>query len=166
MGKVEVAHRLADPLCTRGRLRARQSDLQRGGKRIGVGQLFDHRAFRNLLDTTHATQRVLQGGSEYNPIFRVPPPEERAALLEALGDLPVPRVHAEKPVLIEWWRQGETDQLHLVNYADEPQEVTVAFPWAVRAQALSPDAGQALALEGRLLRISLDVYAVLLCSGL
>jgi hypothetical protein len=127
---------------------------------------FDHRAFRNLLDTTHATQRVLQGGSEYNPIFWVPPPEERAALLEALGDLPVPRVHAEKPVLIEWWRQGETDQLHLVNYADAPQEVTVTLPWAVRAQALSPDAGQALALEGRSLRISLDVYAVLLCSGL
>ena len=73
----------------------------------------------------------------------------------------MPRVQAEQPVLIEWWRQGEVDQLHLVNYADGPQEVTVALPWAVRAQALSPDSEEAPVLEGRSLRLRLDVYTVL-----
>jgi hypothetical protein len=126
---------------------------------------FDRRTFRNLLDRTHITHRMLQGGSEYNPLFRLPPPEERAALLEALRDPPVPRVQAEKPVLIEWWRQGETDQLHLVNYADEPQRVVVAFPGRVRARALSPDVQETPVLDGSSLTLSLDVYTVLVCES-
>ena len=122
---------------------------------------FNHRAFREVLDGTHVTQRVLQGGAEYNPLFRVPPAGERAALLEALGGIPVPRVQAEKPVLVEWWRRGEADQLHLVNYADAPQEVVVALPWVVQARAFSPDTEDVLALEGRSLRVYLDVYTIL-----
>ena len=125
---------------------------------------FSNRTFRNLLDRNNITQRVIQGGSEYNPLFRVPPAEERTVLLKALGDLPVPRVQAKKPVLIEWWRQGETDQLHLVNYADAPQEVTVTLPWHAQARALSPDSDEILTLEGRSLRLLLDVYTILLCK--
>jgi len=125
---------------------------------------FDHRAFRRLLDSTNATQRLLQGGAEYNPLFQVPPADERAALLDALGDLRVPRVRAEKPVLIEWWRQGEIDQLHLVNYADEPQGVTVDLPWSVHAQVLSPDTERTPILEGRSFRATLDVYTLFLCQ--
>jgi hypothetical protein len=145
---------------------------------------FDRRAFRALLDRTHVTQRVLQGGSDYNPLFRVPPLEERVMLLEALGNPPMPKVRAAKPVLIEWWRQDEADkrrpadsgrpadkrrpidQLHLVNYADEPRDVAVILPWAVRARALSPDTEEVSTLEGRLLRFRLDVYTVLLCERL
>jgi len=125
---------------------------------------FDHRAFRNLLDRTDVTRRILQGGSEYNPLFRVPLPEERAALLEALDGLSVPQVDAKEPVMIEWWRQGETDQLHLVNYAGAPQEVNVKLPWTVRSQVVSPDTEEVIALEGRSLKILLDVYAILLCE--
>jgi hypothetical protein len=123
---------------------------------------FDRRAFRRLLDGTRATQRLMQGGADYNPLFRVPPANERAALLETLGDLPVPRVRSEKPVAIEWWRQHGVEQLHLVNYADAPQEVIVTLPWTVRARALSPDTDDALTLEGRSLRATLDVYTVFL----
>jgi len=125
---------------------------------------FDRRAVRRLFDLTHASQRLMQGGAEYNPLFRPPPADEQAALLTALGDLAVPRVLATRPVLIEWWRQGETDQLHLVNYADAPQDVTVELPWTVRARVSSPDTGQAQTLKGRALRVSLDVYAILLCQ--
>jgi hypothetical protein len=67
-------------------------------------------------------------------------------------------------VLIEWWRRGEIDQLHLLNYADEPQDVTVDLPWPVRARMLSPDADRPRTLEGRSLHVPLDVYAILLCQ--
>jgi hypothetical protein len=76
----------------------------------------------------------------------------------------VPRVQAEKPVLIEWWRQGETEQLHLVNYADARQEATVTLPWRVQARALTPDTDETLTLEGRSLKLYLDVYTILLCE--
>ena len=125
---------------------------------------FDRRTFRRLLDSTNATQRLLQGGAEYNPLFHLPPPDDRTELLEALGDLPVPRVHAQKPVLIEWWQQGETEQLHLVNYAGAPQDVTLHLPWRVRARLLSPDTGEARTLEGRALRATIDVYTIFLCQ--
>ena len=126
---------------------------------------FDRRTFRRLLDRTNATQRILQGGTEYNPLFQVPSTGERTALLKALGDLPLPQVHAERPVAIEWWRQAETDQLHLVNYADAPQDVTVHLPWLVSAQVLSPDTDKVQSLEGRSLKITLDVYTILLFKG-
>jgi len=125
---------------------------------------FDQHAVRRLFDLTHASQRLMQGGAEYNPLFRPPPADEQAALLAALGDLSVPRVLATKPVLIEWWQQGEIDQLHLVNYADAPQDVTVELPWPVRARVSGPDAGQAQTLEGRAMGVSLDVYAIFLCQ--
>jgi hypothetical protein len=125
---------------------------------------FDQRAVRRLFDLTHASQRLMQGGAEYNPLFRPPAADEQAALLAALGDLAVPRVLATEPVLIEWWRQGEIDQLHLVNYADAPQDVTVELPWPVRARVSSPDTGQSQTLEGRALGAPLDVYAIFLCQ--
>ncbi len=122
---------------------------------------FDRPAFRQLLDRTHATQRLLQGGPDYNPLFRVPTPEERAALLEELDGVALPCVQAGEPVLIEWWRQGEMDQLHLVNYAGAPQDVEVSLPWPVEARVLSPDVEETRVLEGRSLRVRVDVYAVL-----
>ena len=143
----------------------RHGALRRAVGRAGMGLFrayFEHRAVRLLLDRTNATQRLLQGGAEYNPLFRLPPQDERVALLDALGGLPLPRVQAEQPVAIEWWRQGKTDQLHLVNYADAPQDVTVRLPWAVHAQALSPDTGSVRSFDGRSLEITLDVYTILL----
>jgi len=126
---------------------------------------FSHRLFRGLLDRTHVTQRVLQGGAAYNPLFRVPPLAERAALRAALGGLVTPRIEAERSVLIEWWRRGDIEQLHLVNYADHPQPVTVHLPWAVSARLLSPDAEETVSLIGRSLKLSLDVYTVLVWEG-
>jgi hypothetical protein len=129
---------------------------------------FERRSFRRLLDGANITQRLLQGGPAYNPLFRVPPADERAALLEALGDPPVPRVQAERPVLIEWWRRDGVDQLHLVNYADAPQEVEIALPWPARGRVLSPDGPdneKTPTLEGRSLRMTLDIYAVLEMGG-
>jgi hypothetical protein len=66
-------------------------------------------------------------------------------------------------VLVEHWRQSRQEQLHLVNYADQPQRVTVTFGRTVSGQALSPDGPQA-AFEGVQLELRLDVYTLLLYS--
>jgi hypothetical protein len=150
---------------------------------------FSSRLFRRLLDRANVTQRVIQGGGEGNPLFAVPPVKEREALLRAVGDLVTPRVAAKEPVLVTWWRRegtggvlrraqdglprdvpeglagGAQELLHLVNYAGEPQDVTVELPWSVRARSLSPDCqGQAM-LEGRSLDLRLGVYTVLACES-
>ncbi len=132
---------------------------------------FSSRLFRRLMDRAKVTQRVIQGSGEGNPLFAVPPVEERAALLAAVGDLALPRAEAEEPVLVTWWRRegGAQELFHLVNYADGPQEVVVGLPWSVRAQVVSPDDGRRAAqevglLEGRSLRVGLDVYALLVCE--
>ena len=76
-----------------------------------------------------------------------------------------PRVRAGIPVLVELWRKGDQWQLHLVNYAPEPQGVTVHFGRQVTGRLLSPDeiagscSGTGFAGEG--FSLTLDLYAVL-----
>ncbi len=129
---------------------------------------FSCRVLRHLLDRTNVTQRVLQGGSTYNPLFRPPATRSQEALLDAIGPVYLPRVQADLPVAIEWWRRdssdGLIDQLHLVNYADSPQKVEVSLPWVADVRLISPDTSEATAFEGRSLRFTLDLYTVLLCE--
>lgn len=157
------------------RARSGPSLLQRhDALRAAVGRVamllfrsyFTSRTVRRLLDGMGITQRVLQGSAEGNPLYAVPPAGERAALLDAIDPPPLPRATAPRPVLIEWWRKDGVDQLHLVNYDDAPQEVSVELPWRVRARALSPDREEVPALEGARFQLPLDVYTVLLCERL
>jgi hypothetical protein len=101
------------------------------------------------------------------PFFRLPPAQAREALLAALGERPYPRVRADAPLLVELWRRGEEWQLHLVNYAAVPQQVTVEFNHPVRGLIVSPDesgegAGRAGGeFQGTSLEVAVDVYTVL-----
>jgi hypothetical protein len=99
------------------------------------------------------------------PFFRLPPLPAREALLAALGERPFPRVMAGAPVLAELWQQGEEWLLHLVNYAAEPQPVTVEFGRLVHGRGLSPDSQEGGAassqFRGTSYEIRLDVYTVL-----
>jgi hypothetical protein len=95
----------------------------------------------------------------HSPSFRLPLPGARATLLEAVGDKSYPRVRSGEPVLVELWRRGVEYQLHLVNYATEPQRVTVEFSGPVRGRLLSPD-GADERHHGSQLDVLLDVYAV------
>jgi len=101
-----------------------------------------------------------------SPYFRLPPEPWQQALLRMLEPLSGPRVEAKNPVLLEVWqnfRKG-TKALHLVNYADVPQEVRVKVGEKARARLLTPD-GEGKELEGQELSFTLDIYAVILLSG-
>ena len=98
------------------------------------------------------------------PFFRLPPLPAREALLAALGEKPYPRVTSGAPVLAELWQRGEEWQLHLVNYAAEPQPVTVEFDRPVHGTALSPDGREdrfTSDFRGASWESRLDVYTVL-----
>jgi hypothetical protein len=94
------------------------------------------------------------------PLFRLPPAPTRQALVAELGKRPHPRVTAEAPVLVELWRQGDKLQLHLVNYASEPQPVKVDLGQSISGRAVSPD-NPTVEFTHRTLDVLLDVYTVI-----
>ncbi len=116
---------------------------------------FEQRWARRLGDKLGLVHFFLQ-----TPYFRLPSKVARRTLLNALGERPYPRVTADAPMLVELWQQGEQWQLHLVNYANSEQRVTVEFSGAVYGQIISPDS-QAKKFSGARIEIPLDVYDVL-----
>ena len=95
------------------------------------------------------------------PLFTLPGQSERKALLAALPGGITPRVEADKPVLIEVWQKDGEQQVHLVNYADQPQTVRVHLGSNVKAKEISPDLDKAYTREGSTITIDLDVYSIL-----
>lgn len=92
--------------------------------------------------------------------FRLPDAAARATLLAALGDYTAPRVTAEAPLLVELWQQGERQQLHLVNYAEDAQTVKVEFGQPVTGEMVSPKRGS-VQFIGVELELTLNLYTVL-----
>ena len=95
-------------------------------------------------------------------LFNLPPVDTRQNLLAALPDEILPRVTAKEPVLIETWQKDDALQVHLLNYGNKPQKVTVQFAAPVRAVMLSPDTSESLTLEEQTASFELDIYAVLI----
>jgi hypothetical protein len=120
---------------------------------------FRRRWARTLGDRLHLAHFFAQ-----SPRYELPPPATRRALLDALGDPPHPHVIATAPVLAAVWRQKDKgrQQLHLVNYAAEPQTVTVVFARPTQGKRLSfgtpPTSFES---EGAKLKLTVDLYSVL-----
>ena len=111
---------------------------------------------RLVMDKLNMAKLVTQ-----TSLFNLPGSQKRATLLAALPDQILPRVEAEKPVLIDIWEQAGEGQVHLVNYADHPQTVRVHLGSNARVRAISPDRAGMTTLEGDQVSLDLDVYTVL-----
>jgi hypothetical protein len=139
-------------------LRARATQLGEGL----VRSYFSSRATRRILDGIG-----MMAWFTKSPLFLLPKPEARATLLAALTLEGQVRVEAEAPVLVEIWQhKGQTvhgqTQIHLVNYANQPQTVQLHFPTPVSAKLLSPDLIFDGHAEGQDIQLELDVYTILL----
>jgi hypothetical protein len=99
-----------------------------------------------------------------SPFFHIPPVEERRVLMETLGERSLPSIKAEIPVLVEHWLAGEEHQLHMVNYAEKPQVVSVELPGSVYGKVLSPDQSPSTFNSDRL-DLQVDVYSVLIYAN-
>lgn len=118
---------------------------------------FDARWARRLIDRLGITQKYFIPN---DTVFKIPSASRQTALLAALGPLPGPRIFATAPVLVEHWQQGNTRQLHLVNYDEMSQEISVSFERAVNADVFRPD-GQVTTFEGQEFKGEVDVALVL-----
>ena len=112
---------------------------------------------RRLMDRFNMASLVIQTN-----MFNLPEETVMQTLLKALPKGITPTVSAAEPVLIETWQRGRQAQVHLVNYAKEPQKVTVRFDRVVRARVVSPDKEETFELEGGDLTLDLDIYSILL----
>ncbi|MBN1667084.1 MAG: hypothetical protein JW862_08340 [Anaerolineales bacterium] len=115
---------------------------------------FEYRWFRQLGDRLGLAGLYLVSAG-----FDLPPAPQRLALLSALGPAPYPRLQSESPVLLEHWQQGDQQQLHLVNYADQPVRARLDFGQEVQGELRSPDSNS-LQFTGSDLEVDLDVYTV------
>ena len=89
------------------------------------------------------------------------PEAERKALLSVVGQHAGPQVESDAPVLIERWQRGGKEQLHLLNYAQEPQTITVRFRQPQSGRILTPGQDEAR-FEGEAVPLELASYLVLL----
>lgn len=80
--------------------------------------------------------------------------------MEAIGERPLPSARAEIPILVEHWLQGDTHQLHLVNYASKAQQVNVELPRSVHGQIISPES-PTVDFSADRLDLIVDVYTIL-----
>lgn len=100
-----------------------------------------------------------------SPFFYLPGDAARAALLSALSLDGQVRIESEAPVLVEIWEHKGLNQIHLVNYTNQPQTVQLHFPGQVSAKLLSPDLIFDGHAEGQDIQLNLDVYTILLLEN-
>lgn len=117
---------------------------------------FRSRLARNVLDSIGMVHFFLQ-----SPYFRLPPKTKQQALVEALMGDDHMVVQSEAPLLVEHWQRGRQEQIHLVNYAAQPQRVTVKFRKKVKGKIVSPDTVE-VSQVGEQFELDLDVYSVIL----
>jgi hypothetical protein len=96
-----------------------------------------------------------------SPLFNLPEKEKCKTLLDALPELPHPRVKSDSPVLVEMWKRGEECQLHLVNYATETVKISADFGDYIRGKIISPNKDE-MEFQESLLEIELDLYNILI----
>ena len=112
---------------------------------------------RKLMDALNLSRYIIQ-----TSLFNLPSSSAAVNLTAALPSGIYPRVRSQHPVLIECWQKDLHQQVHLMNYADRPQEITVQFDSKVTARMVSPDQQTPMILEGNALTFILDVYAILI----
>ncbi|MBN1262624.1 MAG: hypothetical protein JXB35_18225 [Anaerolineae bacterium] len=98
------------------------------------------------------------------PLYYLPEPARRDALLDALPEAVYPRVTAETPVLIDVWQQGNIQQVHLANYTDTARPVRVHFAAPVVAEVIVFGEDHVETLSGATLEVPLDVMTILLAK--
>ena len=116
---------------------------------------------RQIMDKMNMAKLVTQ-----TTLFNLPKQDAMDALLERLPTGIYPRVEAKQPVLIETWQRGDERQIHLLNYAEMPQNVKVHFGAPFKVELVSPDLGEPRSLQGKTLSIPVDIYSILLVKDI
>jgi len=145
------------------RLRAPPPLLRRIATRV-VGEVvrgyFSSRLMRWVMDRA-GVMKLFTG----NPFFHLPDPLMRSALMAEIETDRMPVVKADSPVLVEIWEKDGTTQIHLLNYAPEPQTITVCFEKQETVQILTHEQVAPIWKIGKEISFDLDVYGVVLVES-
>lgn len=93
-------------------------------------------------------------------LFNLPPYELQKSLRDQTKTK-LPKVVCDGTVLIEFWKKDDEIQIHLMNYTNELQRVTIEFGKEVQMEILSPDDEMVHDLKAEGLSFDLDVYTIL-----
>jgi hypothetical protein len=115
---------------------------------------------RRIMDGLNMAKLVTQ-----TTLFNLPDSKMAQTLLDRLpADLSPRIMEPGAPVLIEIWQTEKGQQVHLMNYASEPQNVTLQFGAPVSARTLSPDTSEEETLKGEILNLKVDIYTILIIT--
>lgn len=124
---------------------------------LGMSMYTSNKIFRSILDKMNV-MRSFTG----SPFFLLPPPKQQKAFMEKLPDSIYPRVTSKFPVLIETCEVNQQNQIHLVNYADEPQEIHLQTGQPVSGRLISPDTPDFEIHKKEDIKFRLDIYSILI----
>lgn len=105
-------------------------------KRINHGAILSWRAYHNSKFVRWLAERLeFRARTIQSPLFFVPPEKYQQELLTLVKRKPMPRVESEFPVLLAGWVEPDgTQQWHVMNYADQPQKITLELTDLVKAK--------------------------------
>lgn len=115
--------------------------------------------FRKLMDRFGMAKLITQ-----TPLFFMPKDHQQKELLNAIPSALFPKIESKEPVLIDVWRQKDSlTQIHLVNYADEPQSISVYFAKKINGEIIFPGCDQKeLIRNSDKVSFMIDLYAIIL----
>lgn len=145
-------------------LRQRIPHIRQLRIRLNQGAMICWRAYHRHRPARWLAGRLkLQEAMNHSPLYIVPPPHLQSALVEAVGRKLFPRVDSESPILLTLWEEKDgTRQLHLVNYHDSPQRVTIHLNELTGAWVYTPGVSEPPnKVVGSSIMLAVDVAKVL-----
>lgn len=113
-----------------------------------------------------ANRLKIQEAMIRSSMYFVPPQPFQRVLADALGEDFYPRVEAESPVLLTYWLEPDgTHQLHIVNYGDSAQRITVHLGQLMDAQVYTSGTDMpATRVVGSSLMLNIEVAKIIRAS--
>jgi hypothetical protein len=117
--------------------------------------------FRKLFDRFGMAKLITQ-----TPLFFIPEVLRQKELIAAIPSAMFPKIESLEPVLIDIWRQKDSyTQIHLVNYADQPQSISVHFGKKVNGEIIFPGSEEKeLIRNSDKVSLKVDIYAIILIA--
>jgi hypothetical protein len=111
---------------------------------------------RSFMDHLGMAKLVTQTNLYYLPTL-----QKQTNLLSALQQTKSIRALSNEPILLEIWQQDDLTQLHLVNYAQHPQQVEVILPWSGTARIITSGFADIKSIDfTSSLFVEVDIYTV------
>jgi hypothetical protein len=117
--------------------------------------------FRKVFDWFGMAKLITQ-----TQLFFMPEDHRQKELIEAIPSVLFPKIESQEPVLINVWRQKDLHtQIHLVNYSDQPQTISVYFGKKVNGEIIFPGSEKKeLIRNSDTVSLKIDIYVIILIA--